>query len=201
MEPTASSIVVKTVVAHTVSYVVVGMLAFVLFDYPRLYAETDLRYLMRQTTDPMVMAGPLFQPIRGVLFGVAFVILRRSFFAPNKGWLLMWIALLFLSILGSFGPTPASIEGMIYTTIPLRVQLLGLPEVLLQSFLLSVIVFFWVRNPQAKWFRRTMWSLFVLVLLFPLLGILGAGQKKKPNKAPEPTPTSVTPPANGLKTE
>jgi hypothetical protein len=169
----AREIIIKTVVAHTVTYFIMGALAFVVFDYPRLYAETSFKYIMRQTTEPIVMAGPLFQPLRGLIFGIAFFLLRRSLFEQDKGWLRMWAVLACLSILGTFGPTPASVEGMIYTTLPLRLHLIGLPEVLLQSFFLSFIVFYWVNNPRTIWLRWVMGSAFCLVMLLPALGLLG----------------------------
>jgi hypothetical protein len=51
-----------------------------------LFAETELRFQMRPTTDPVVMAGPLFQPIRGSLFGALVLMLRETFFATRCGW-------------------------------------------------------------------------------------------------------------------
>ncbi|MEO6237394.1 MAG: hypothetical protein ABIQ52_10390 [Vicinamibacterales bacterium] len=168
----AGDIIIKTVVTHTVTYFIMGALAFVVFDYPRLYAETNYKYLMRQTTDPLVMAGPLFQPVRGLIFGIAFFLLRRSFFGHEKGWLQMWAVLVCLGILGTFGPSPASVEGMIYTTLPLRLQFIGLPEVLLQALLLSFIVFQWVRRPGKIWLRWVMGSAFGVVLLLSALGLL-----------------------------
>jgi hypothetical protein len=160
----------KTIATHTVTYFFVGLLVFKIFDYPRLFEETGFRFLMRPTTDPLVKAGILFQPIRGILLGIAFIILKQSFFTQDNGWFLMWISLLCLSVLGTFGPTLASIEGMVYTKIPLRIQLIGLPEILVQSFLLSFIVFHWVRNPEAQWINLTMWTLFILALTVSLLG-------------------------------
>jgi len=168
----AREIIVKTVVTHTVTYFVMGVLAFVVFDYPRLYAQTSFKYIMRQTSEPIVMAGPLFQPLRGLIFGIAFCILRRSWLGQNKGWLRMWAVLVCLSILGTFGPSPASVEGMVYTTLPLRLHLIGLPEVLLQAFLLSYIVFYWVSHPRSRWLPWVMGSIFCLVLLLPTLGLL-----------------------------
>src|SRR5262245_19279045 len=50
--PNFRAVLVKTMVAHTVTYFVIGVLAFLVFDYPRLFAETELRFLMRPTTDP-----------------------------------------------------------------------------------------------------------------------------------------------------
>src|SRR5262245_54450753 len=55
--PNFRAVVVKTTVAHTVTYFVIGVLAFFVFDYPHLFAETELRFLMRPTTDPVVKAG------------------------------------------------------------------------------------------------------------------------------------------------
>jgi hypothetical protein len=173
----AQEIIIKTVITHTVTYFVMGVSAYLVFDYPRLYAETSFKYIMRQTTESLVMAGPLFQPVRGLIFGTAFFILRRSFFGQDRGWLRMWAVLVCLSILGTFGPTPASVEGMIYTTLPLPLHLIALPEVLLQALLLSFIVFYWVSNPDKNWLRLVMGALFCLALLLPTLGLL-AGQGK-----------------------
>ena len=175
-QPTAQDIIIKTAITHTVTYFIMGVFAFFVFDYPHLFAETSLKYIMRPTTDSLVMAGPLFQPIRGVIFGIAFFLLRRSFFEQNRGWLLMWVVLVCLSIFGTFGPTPSSLEGMIFTTLPLRLHLIGLPEVLLQSFLLSLIVFYWVTSPK-QWHGWVMGSLFTLVLLMTILGLLNGRGK------------------------
>ena len=60
--PSLAQVVVKTVVTHTVTYFLVGLAAFWCLDYTRTFAEPGVRSLMRQTDDPLVMAGPLFQP-------------------------------------------------------------------------------------------------------------------------------------------
>jgi hypothetical protein len=93
MEATFTNIVIKTAVTHTVTYCVAGWLAYTIFDYPRLFAETELRYIMRQTSDLLVKLGLLFQPLRGAICGLAFAILRRPFFSDSGGWLLIWMTL------------------------------------------------------------------------------------------------------------
>src|SRR5687768_4469149 len=60
-----STLAIRTIVVHTVTYFAMGLLALSLFDYPELYARPDLAALMRPVSDPLVMAGPLFQPLRG----------------------------------------------------------------------------------------------------------------------------------------
>ena len=174
--PSTGSIVVKTMVTHTVTYFVMGVLAYTVFDYHRLYADTSLKHLMRQTTERIVMAGPLFQPIRGVIFGLVFVLVRRSLFDAPGGWLRMWAVLVALGILNTFGPAPSSIEGMIYTTLPIPLQLIGLPEVVFQALLLSAIVCYWVGHPEKRWLSWVMGSAFVLVVVLITLGLLVAAQ-------------------------
>jgi hypothetical protein len=170
--PTILEVILKTMVTHTVTYFIMGLIASTVLEYGRLYAETSLNLLMRQISDPLVMAGPLFQPIRGALFGVVFFLLRDTLFGRKNGWLVMWITLVVVGILSPFGPSPGSIEGMIYTTLPMELHLTGLPEVLLQALILSALLFYWVNHPQKKWLNWVMGIVFVLMLLLPTLGLL-----------------------------
>ena len=170
--PTIVEVILKTMVTHTVTYFIMGLIASTVLEYGRLYAETSLNLLMRQTSERLVMAGPLFQPIRGALFGVVFFLLRDTLFGRKNGWLVMWITLVVIGILSPFGPSPGSIEGMIYTTLPMELHLTGLPEVLLQALILAALLFYWVNHPQKKWLNWVMGIVFVLMLLLPTLGLL-----------------------------
>jgi hypothetical protein len=170
--PTFRALVVKTIAVHTVTYFVFGVLALFVFDYARLFAETDLRFLMRPTTDPVVMAGPLFQPIRGLLFGALLFLLRETFFATRWGWLRLWLVLVVVGIIGTPGPVPGSLDGMIYTKIPLWVQLKGLPEVVLQTLVFSRLLCYWVDYPEKRWLSWCLGVVFVVVCLLPALGLL-----------------------------
>lgn len=89
----------------------------------------------------------------------------------------MWISLVVIGILGTFGPAPGSIEGMVYTTLPTWVHLRGLPEVLLQSLSLSLLLFYWVQHPQKRWMRWMMGISSSVLLSFPIIGLL-AGQPR-----------------------
>ena len=169
---TLPSLTIKTIIVHTVTYFVAGILAYTINDYRTTYSQPPLSYLMRPTTDRLVMAGPLFQPIRGVIFALAFYPLRSVLFATPRGWLTLWWLLLALGVLSTFGPAFGSVEGLIYTTIPVRSQLLGLWEVLLQSFLFSFILFRWVDQPNKRWLSWTLGAAFGIVLLLPVLGLL-----------------------------
>ena len=169
---TLAGLTIRTVVVHTVTYFVAGILAYTLGDYERTYSEPPLSYLMRPTSDPWVMAGPLFQPVRGVIFALALYPLRSVLFAERRGWLILWWLLLALGVLSTFGPAPGSVEGLIYTVIPPRAQLLGLWEVLLQSLLFSVVLFHWVTRPEKRWLGWTLGIAFCVVMTLPVLGLL-----------------------------
>jgi hypothetical protein len=75
-QPTLLGVVAKTVAAHTLTYFAMGLLASTLFSYGSLFAEPALSGYLRPIADRIVMAGPLLQPVRGVLFGLVFYLLR-----------------------------------------------------------------------------------------------------------------------------
>jgi hypothetical protein len=162
----------RTIIVHTVTYFFVGLLAFFLLDYSKKFAEHGLAVYMRQTDDPWVMAGPLFQPLRGLLFASVFYPLQGVLFRHKRGWLLMWWLLVAIGALSTFGPSPSSIEGMIYTRLSVEEHLLGLPELLAQTLLFSIGLSYWVRYPEKRWVNWVMGTLFVVALLLPLLGLL-----------------------------
>ena len=165
-------LVVKTSIVHTVTYFVMGLLASNLLGYAERFAQPFMIGWMRQTSDPIVMAGPLFQPLRGVIFALAFYPLRETFFGKKNGWLILWWLLVALGILSTFGPTPGSLEGLVYTIIPIPDQLVGWLEVIPQALLLSAILYYWVRHPEQKWFNWVMGIIFALMMLLPALGLL-----------------------------
>ncbi|GAB3498354.1 hypothetical protein GCM10027341_19870 [Spirosoma knui] len=170
--PSFPTIAIKTVVTHTVTYFLFGLMALALFDYKELYATTTVRLLMRPVSDPLVAAGPLVQPLRGILFALVFYSLRQAFFGQRSGWLTMWSMLVIIGIFSTFGPAPGSVEGLIYTVLPIQFQLIGLPEVLLQSLSLSFTLCYWVRQPERKWLNWVLGGLFILIVFLLTLGLV-----------------------------
>ena len=172
MKLTLWRIILKTAVIHTVTYFLMGLAALALLDYSARYADPAVAILMRQTTDPLVAAGPLFQPIRGALFGIVIYLLRDLVLERKHGWLTLWAVLVIVGVLSPFGAAPASIEGIIYTTLPLWFHLNGLPEILLQSLLLAVLATYWLNHPQNKWLGWLMGIVFIIILLLGMAGVL-----------------------------
>ena len=157
---------IKTAVAHTITYMFMGIIASTAMNYKEMFARPEVACYMRQLSDPWVMAGPLLQPIRGLIFALAFYPIREALFRRKNGWLVMWRLLVALGILSTFGPAWGSVEGMIYTLASPLGQMKGWLEVVPQALLLSVIVWHWVNRPQ-KWLDWTLGVVFGVTMLLP----------------------------------
>lgn len=168
------SISIKSTLIHTVTYFVIGFISYSVFDYSARYADPLLGNYMRQTSHVLVAAGPLFQIIRGLLFGLIFYTLRDIYFKKKNGWLTIWLMLVVIGIVSPFGPSPSSIEGLLYTNIPLHFHLIGLPEVAVQSLLLALLTHYWVCHPEKKWLGWVFGIAMGVVLLMSAMGILAA---------------------------
>ena len=155
--------------AHMITYFVMGVLALVFLDYARLHETPPLSYLMRPVTAPVVALGPLLQALRGLVLAAALWYFRDNFLLVRYGWLKLWGLIVGLSILSTAGPAPASIEGYIYTKIPVDMQLRGYLEVLPQTLLFSLLVFYWHEQPRRLWNILSV----IFVLLIALLCIMG----------------------------
>lgn len=173
-ETTFWGITWRTIIAHTVTYFIAGLLAFSIFNYTEKFDDPTLSGYMRPTDDPIIAAGVLFQPIRGFLFGIVFWLLRDILFIKRNGWLTAWIMLVIVGIFSTFGPTPGSVEGLIYTKLPVATQLGGLIEILVQSLLLSLLTVYWVKHSKIKWLNWSLIIIFVITLLLPVMGIIAA---------------------------
>ncbi len=161
----------KTAMAHTVTYFFMGVIAATAMNYREAFARPEVACYMRQLSDPRVMMGPLFQPLRGLIFALAFYPIRGALFGRKGGWLVMWWLLVALGILGTFGPAPGSVEGMLYTTWPALGQTSGWLEVVPQAGLLSLILCTWVNRPR-KWMNWVLGIIFFVMMALPVLGLL-----------------------------
>ncbi|MGD0696591.1 MAG: hypothetical protein ABSB82_17360 [Terriglobia bacterium] len=168
--PRFLALAAKTMVSHSLTYFIVGALAAHFLNYAALMARPDSGML--PITSPWVMAGPLFQPLRGLVFALVFYPLRDCLFGRKNGWLLMAWMLIALGILSTFGPASGSIEGMLYTPTPIRFQLRGWLEVVPQALLLSALLCYWVNHSGKKWLNWLLGIVFFIMMAMPILGLL-----------------------------
>ena len=161
---------VKTVISHTVTYFVMGALAFHFLHYAELFNHPNSG--LRPTTDPLIMFGPALQVVRGALFATVFYPFREILFGRRNGWLLIAWMLIGIGILGTFAAPPGSLEGFIFTTMPVAAQARGYLEIVPQALLLSALLFYWVRHPGKAWLNWALGAAYGICALLPLIGLL-----------------------------
>jgi len=156
---------------HTITYFVVGIVAMNVLNYKEVFASGNLSSFMKPTDAALVALGPGLQIIRGLIFALVLWPFKSVFLSEEYGWLKLWLLFIGLSILSTFGPAIGSIDGMIYTTIPIKQQILFLPELITQSFLLSISIFYWYKKPRKVYNIITI-ILVGLILLMSMAGYL-----------------------------
>ena len=164
----------KTIVVHTVTYFIMGLLALTFLEYKTAFEEPITREYMRQVDDPIVALGPALQFIRGILFAIVFFPLREILFGRKNGWLITWLLLVTLGVLSTFAAAPGSVEGLLYTKMSISLQISGWLEVMTQALLLSAILYYWVNHPEKKWLAWVLGIVYVLAVAFSILGFVMA---------------------------
>jgi hypothetical protein len=161
----------KTIVVHTVTYFIMGLLALTFLEYRTAFEAPITREYMRSVDDAIVALGPALQFIRGILFAIAFYPLRTILFGRKNGWLITWLVLVMLGILSPFGAAPGSVEGLLYTKMPVALQISGWAEIMIQALLLSAILYYWVNHPEKKWIAWVLEVIYVLAIICCILGV------------------------------
>jgi hypothetical protein len=169
-QPRFFPLAAKTVVCHTITYFVMGALAFHFLHYANVI--NNPKSGLRPVTSPWVLLGAPLQVFRGVLFATVFYPFRERLFRGKNGWLLMGWMLIALGILGTFAAPPGSLEGFIYTTTPAASQLLGYLEVVPQALLLSALLCYWVNHREKKWLNWMLGIVYALCVILPIAGLI-----------------------------
>jgi hypothetical protein len=170
--PTFSGIVLKTIATHGLTYFIAGWLAITFWSHVSLPGGGGPYPVIRPLNDPLVLAGTSLQVFRGMLFGIVFYLLREPLFSKKNAGLVIWLTLVVLGILGTFAPASGSLEGMIFTYQTFLGHLYGLPELLMQSLFLALVLFHWVNHPEKKWLNWVMGFAFPLAIGLPLLSLI-----------------------------
>lgn len=169
LQPRFLPLAAKTVVCHTVTYFFMGTLAFHFLHYEEIFSRPDSGF--RPLNDPLLMLGPPLQIFRGILFASIFYLFRENLFGRKNGWLRMGWMLIGVGILGTFAAPAGSLEGFIYTTMPIHLQVRGYLEIVPQALLLSALLCYWVEHPK-KWMSWTLGVAYFVCVGLPVLGLL-----------------------------
>ena len=171
--PAFAPFAMRVTACHVVTYFVAGLGAFAFLDYRGQFLSQALSCFMLPVDAPIVALGPILQVVRGLIFAAALFPFREVFLATSRGWMLLWGLMVGLAVLSPTGPAPASVEGFIYTKIPIAQQALGYFEVLPQTLAFSILVVAWNRRPVRAW-TIVMVGLMLVVALLSTAGYLAA---------------------------
>lgn len=133
-----SKFVTRIMMIHVFTYLMCGIIFSALFHYDALYQQAIVKYFMWPVGSSSSLIGPAFQIVRGLLFGVILLFLK-SVMQEKGGWFKLWIIIAGIGIINTSGPAPCSIEGLIYTQLPLEFHLKAAPEILVQTLLFSYL--------------------------------------------------------------
>jgi hypothetical protein len=161
---------VKTVVCHTITYFAMGILAYHFLHYEE-FIKNPCSGMKPITSLWMILGTPL-QAFRGILFATVFYLFRDRLFNRKSGWLVMAWMLIGIGILGTFGAPGGSLEGFIYTTTPILLQMRGYLEVVTQAVLLSALLCYWVNRPGNRWMNWGLGAAYVIAAGLPLLSLV-----------------------------
>jgi hypothetical protein len=168
-QPRFLPLAAKTVVCHTITYFVMGTLAYHFLHYADFINNPSSG--MKPMTSVWVILGAPLQVFRGILFASVFYPFREKLFGNRNGWLMMAWMLIGIGILGTFAAPAGSLEGFIYTTTPFLAQVRGYLEIVTQAVLLSVLLCYWINHPK-KWLNWVLGFGYGICVGLPLLGIL-----------------------------
>lgn len=169
---TNTSFIFKVTAIHVLTYIICGMIFCVLFNYKELMALDNAVYFFKQDVQS-ISIGPVIQIIRGFLFGLVLLLFRDSYENKKYGWLRLWLIMVVIGIINTPSTSPGSIEGLIYTQLPLELVIKGMPEILIQTLLFSILVTA-PKNKFAipyKW-RKTLITAVIAAIGFSLSGIV-----------------------------
>jgi hypothetical protein len=136
----------RVIIAHTLTYFIFGIIMSNVFDYAEIFKREIIRDYMLPMNEHNVLWGPFLQPVRGLIFAIGLWPIRGLLIEKKRGWLTLWGLLFTIGILSTPAAAPSSIEGMLYSKIPMWYHLMGFPEVTLQTLSFSIWLVWWERQ-------------------------------------------------------
>ncbi|MCB0518997.1 MAG: hypothetical protein R2830_27365 [Saprospiraceae bacterium] len=160
--------------SHVITYFLMGLVASQVLNYEELFETEPFSHFMKPLNSAAIGVGPALQVIRGLIFSIALWAFRDVFLKTINGWLKLWGLLVGLSVLSTTAAGPGSVEGFIYTTIPVWKQVCGYLEVLPQTLLFSLLLYYWYQKPGKAWNIVSI-VLVAIILLMSGMAVAMAG--------------------------
>ncbi|MGE5376671.1 MAG: hypothetical protein ACM3XO_16565 [Bacteroidota bacterium] len=137
---------IRVMIVHTITYFIFGILMSNVFDYGEIFKREIIRDYMIPMEEHNIVLGPFLQPLRGLIFAIGLWPFREVLIEKKRGWLYLWGLIVTMGILSTPSASPSSIEGVLYSKLPMWYHLMGLPEILLQTLVFSIWLVWWERQ-------------------------------------------------------
>ncbi len=137
---------IRVVVIHMLTYFTFGILASNVFDYKEIFKQPVIRDFMLPMTERNMWLGPFLQPVRGLVLAIGLWPIHGLLLEKKRSWLILWGLLVTIGIISTPAAAPSSLEGMLFSRIPMWYHLMGLPEICLQTLLFSIWLIWWERQ-------------------------------------------------------
>lgn len=135
---------------HTLIYIITGLIFQNYLNFDPQFTSSVLYNNFREVDSFIIRFAPVFQLGRGIIIGLVIYPVYGSIVKSKYSWLKLFALLWGLTLIGAVAATPGSIEGFIYTKIPIIEHLVSLPEVTLQIFMFSIIFVNWDKRSIKK---------------------------------------------------
>ena len=137
---------IRVILVHMITYFIFGIIMSNVFDYGEIFKREIIRDYMIPMDEHNIVLGPFLQPLRGLIFAIGLWPFREVLIEKKRGWLYLWGLIVTMGILSTPAASPSSIEGVLYSKLPMWYHLMGLPEILLQTLVFSIWLVWWERQ-------------------------------------------------------
>jgi len=134
------SFLLTVMIFHVVTYFIFGFLASSILKYQVLFEMPIIKEYYKPFGSVSTVFGPMIQILRGLLIGLVLLPFKKLLEDSKNGWVYIWMIFVGVGILGTPAAAPSSIEGIVYSRIPLWFHAIGFPEILLQTLVFSMLV-------------------------------------------------------------
>ena len=160
--------------AHIIAYCIAGVFASKVFDYGNWFSSGLISAIMRPITAPIIaLGGTSLQLFRGVIIALVLLPMRKVFTEEKHGFLKLGLLTFGLSVVSTFTAAIGSIEGLIYTKVPVMEQFIGYPEAIIW-ITLFIGIFWTFYKLEKKAINVIAVVLVILIVFFGIMGYLDA---------------------------
>ena len=141
----------RFMIVHVVTYWIIGPLFYQIAGYADALQEMEVFEMWRDLENiPAVLLVFFGQIFRGALLGLLLAPFYGNYINKKNGWLLLYLLMLGLTALGSplFLPEFILFEGTFVEF--LKDLVIGIPEIVTQMLVFSLIFFWWQRKAERK---------------------------------------------------